>query len=68
MRGKEARRLSCSGKLTGAMVPKHARTRTAPFAIPGLRGAAARGQQRASTWDLPGASVGSKRFWGMRIA
>jgi hypothetical protein len=67
MRSQVARCFSCSGRLSGTTAATRVQSRAAQLVIPGLRGAAARGQQLASTWDLHCGSVGAKGFWVMRI-
>jgi hypothetical protein len=71
MRNLEARCLCCTRRLTSVIVATRVPTRTARLVILGLRGAAARGQQRASAWVLEGQSGGSLRgalgFWGRSI-
>ena len=63
MRSQVARCFSCSGRLSSTTVATRVQSRAARRVIPGLRGAAARRQQRASTWDLHCDSVGAKGFW-----
>jgi hypothetical protein len=63
-----ARCLRCTGRPTSVIVATRVPTRTAQLAIPVLRGAAARGQQRASAWVLKvrvgGSLRGALGFWG----